>query len=351
MSSVPEIPHLFTTRDTNGVPVVSLELLRVAQEALDQLPPVSSSWSSFPPWCQEAIQKAMNEVYKVHHQQAFSLRSALDSLKRHRANGTFPQVVLSAFPGMSQFHMDNSLSNETRVSFSTSIENITAQARSALLNTIIESKETALAFHSEKERHFVSLAFCRDRIFESLVKMGYTMETVDVVQVTNTIRSLCHLKDNILSKVQASAWSKVQNDRKREASASAAAAVMDHTSDLTPPQMTESIEKLIKRQVSSSVASLTKSLKNLSVQKSSSSRPSRSSRPSSRPSGSSGSSSRTSGTKRSGSGSGSSSSGKGSRPSSSGSHKGRVSKGAPPPPRRLAPGPTPFKQLKGHKRG
>ncbi|KAI9325072.1 hypothetical protein BD770DRAFT_417085 [Pilaira anomala] len=139
---------------------------------------------------------------------------------------------------MSQFHMGNFLSNDTRVLFSTSIENITAQVRSALLNTIIESKETAIAYHSDKERHFVSLAYCRDRIFESLVKIGYTMKTVEIVQVTNTIRSLCHLKDNILYKVQ--------NDRKRVASA----IVMD----LTPPQMTESIQ---------TVASLTKSLRNL----------------------------------------------------------------------------------------
>lgn len=345
MSAVTEIPPLFTSRDPNGVPVVMLSSLRVAQEALDQLPAVSSSWSSFPPWCQEAIQKAMNEQYKVHHTQALVLRGALESLNRHRANGTYPKVVLSMFPAAGTFHPDASLSEETKISLITSVENINAQARSSFLATIIESKEKALAIHSAKSRHFIALAYCRDRIFESLVKMGFTMETVDEEQVVNTIRSLCHLKHSIQARLRATAWLKVQQDRKVEATASAAASVMDHTSDLTPPEMTESIQKLIKQQVSSSVAALTKNLRNLSVKKPSAP----ASRPSSRPSGSSGSSSRTSGTKRSGSGSGSSSSGKGSRPSSSGSHKGRQSSGAPP--RRLAPGPTPFKQLKGHKRG
>lgn len=330
--------QLFTTLSSDGVPNVDLAALRVAQETLDQLPAVSTTWSLFPEWCQEAIKKVCTEVYKVHLHQVTLLVKAIESLKTHRSNGTFPQVVIGAYPGVKSFHTDKILSDETRDSFSTSIETITHQARVSFLNYIIESKTKALELHRYKAQHFVSLALCRDRMFESLVGIGFTMETITTRELNLVIRALCHLKHNMIELVRTAAWNKLQDERKKISRASAASSVMDHTSDLTPPQMTESIEKLIKKAVTSQVNSITKNLKSLSVSK-----------PVSRPR-SSGSSSSRSGPSRSGSARSGSSSGKGPRPSSSpGSNKGRVQKGAPAP-RRLAPAPTPFKQLKG-KRG
>lgn len=334
-------PPLFTTCSADGVPIIELAALRVAQEALDDLPSVASSWSSFPEWAQEAIKKVINEVYKVHLNQVSSLVKAVESLKTHRSNGTFPQVVIGAIPGVKSFHTDKILSDESRDSFSTSIETITHEARVSFLNTIIESKTKALELHRLRAQTAYCLALCRDRMFESLVGIGFTMETVSSSEMNIVIRALCHMKHNMIELVRSVAWSKLQAERKKASVASAASSVMDISSDLSTSQMTESIEKLVKKAVSSQVNSITKTLKSLSVSKTA---------PRPRSGSGSGSGSRSSGSRASGSSTKRPSSlGKGSRPSSSGSHKGRVQKGAPSP-RRLAPAPTPFKQLKG-KRG
>jgi hypothetical protein len=185
-------------------------------------------------------------------------------------------------------------------------------------------------------------------MFDSLVKMGFTMETLSPGDLKQATRALCHLRFNIDESLKRNAWTKVQAERQQAKRASAADAVMDTTSDLTPAVMTASIEKLIAQKVSASVSKLSKSLKGLSVSSSSSASSSRrSGSRAPRPSGSSGS--RASGNK-------SSPSGKGPRPAGSRTPSGRVNKGASGPPRRLAPAPTPFKQLKGksnnnHKRG
>lgn len=345
-SAAPSVP-LFGSCDEQGIPLVALPALRVAQENLAEIPPVSGSWSSFPPWCQEAIQKAMNEVFKVHSSESLRLDKALASLLAHRSHDTYPQVVLAAVPGVKNFHMDKSISSEDQQLLLQSMENTVRQARSRLLNTIIESKERALQAHRIQSSPAFALSTCRDRMFDSLVKMGFTMETLSPGDLKQATRALCHLRFNIDESLKRNAWTRVQAERQQAKRASAADAVMDTTSDLTPAVMTASIEKLIAQKVSASVSKLSKSLKGLSVSSSSSASSSRrSGSRAPRPSGSSGS--RASGNK-------SSPSGKGPRPAGSRTPSGRVNKGASGPPRRLAPAPTPFKQLKGksnnHKRG
>lgn len=343
-------PRLFEALNEQGLPIIALPALRVAQENLAEIPPVSAVWSSLPPWCQEAIQKAMNEVYKVHLSEKVKLVKAMESLSAHRSNGTFPQVVLAAVPGVKNFHMDNIISSENQQLISSSMENVVRQARSGLLNTIMESKERALQAHTIKSSPAFALSVCRDRMFDSIVKMGLTMDTLTSRDLYDVIRSLCHLSFQIGENGKRQAWTKVQLERKQELRASAVSAVMDTSSNLTSGTMTESIEKLIAKQVSASVAKLGKGLKKLSVANSPSSR-----RPGSGSRGSSGPS-RSSGPPRSSSSGSKSGSGKGSRPAGPRTPSGRIGKGAsgPPPPRRLAPAPTPFKQLKGkgnHKRG
>lgn len=335
--------RLFEESNEQGFPLVSLDSLRVARETLVQIPPVSSPWSSFPLWCQEAIQKAMNEVFKVHHSALGSLEKAVKSLTAHKVAGTFPQVVLAAASGVKNFHIDATLPNESQSLLSAAMDNTILQARSSLLNTILESKERALQSHKLLASHAYVLACCRDRIFDSLLSMGYTMDNLDLSFVHDTIRSLCHLRYQMEEKLKTQAWVKLQAERKKQKVSSAADTVMDHTNDLNHPQLTESIEKLVQRTVASKVSALSKNLKSLSVS-SASSRPSGPSRgpPRGRPAPASASSRQANHNSRS--------SGKGSRPSV-GSSKGRVQKGAPSSgPRRLAPGPSPFKQLKGSKR-
>lgn len=339
--------RLFDASNEQGIPIISLPALRVAQENLSEIPAVAAVWSSLPPWCQEAVQKAMNETYKVHLGEKLKFHKALESLCAHRSNGTYPQVVLAACPGVKSLHMDSSISSEDQQLISSSMENIARQARSGFLNSLIETKERALQAHTIKSSPAFALSVCRDRMFDSLLKMGFTMDTLSSKDLYDVTRALCHLSFQIGENGKRQAWAKVQLERKQELRASAAAAVMDTSSNLTPGTMTQSIEKLIEKQVNASVTKLGKGLKKLSVASPSPSRRSGSGSSGSR--GSSGSS-RSSGPSRS------SGSGKGSRPAGPRTPSGRINKGAsgPPPPRRLAPGPTPFKQLKGkgsHKRG
>lgn len=340
--------NVYSECDSNGIPIINLAALRVAQQEMSSFPAVSSPWSSLPKWCQEAIQYSMNEVFKVHYAAAVSLRKALETLVAHRSQGSFPQVVLAAVPGVKNFHIDNTLSDENKSLLSQQLENTTRQARSSYLNTIIESKDLALKVHELKCSSAFVLVCCRDRLFDSLHLMGKTIDAIDPSQLNAICRALCHLQFQMAERLDVQAWHKAQQARKQQKSVSAADAVMDHTNDLSPAALNESIEKIVRKAVDSRVSSLNNSLKKLSL---ASSRGSRG--PSRGPSRGSSGGSRSSGPSRSG---------KGSRPSVPRSSQGRVQKGAPRPqsqssgkktpsgPRRLAPAPTPFKQLKG-KRG
>ncbi|KAK4509988.1 glycerol ethanol, ferric requiring protein [Mucor velutinosus] len=328
---------LYSKINEQGFPIlIHLDNLRVATEALIFFPAVASVWSSFPKWCQEAIMYSMNDVFKIHHHAQVGLVKALDSLKAHLVNGTFPQVVLAAVPGVKNLHMDNSLSDADKSLFSSSIENAVLSARSAILKTLIESKERALQAHQLQASPAFVLAQCRDRIFESILAMGGSIEHLTDTQIHDVVRSLCHLRHNMNNVLETQAWARVQAERKQQKAKSAADTVMESSSDLSSAQLTDSITKLVNKTVQSKISALDKKLSKLTVSGSSS-------RPSSRRPAAS-SSSRKQGNPKS-----SSSSGKGSRPLS-GPTKGRIQKGAPNPNRRLAPGPTPFKALKG-KRG
>lgn len=193
---------LFVDKTEQGFPLVSLDAVRVAQETLAQIPPVSSPWNSLPLWCQEAVQKTMNEVFKVHHTALGSLEKALKSLSSHKSAGTFPQIVLAAHPGVKNFHMDAILSNENQAMLSASLDNMLLQVRSSLLNTIIESKELALHAHKLRVSHVFVLACCRDRIFDSLLSMGYSVDNLEASFVHDTIRSLCHLRFQMEEKLK-----------------------------------------------------------------------------------------------------------------------------------------------------
>jgi hypothetical protein len=272
---------------------------------------------------------------------------------------------MAAVPGIKGFHMDNALSSETRQSALSSIEAIVGQARSSLLNTIIETKDRALQAHRLQCTYAYVLSVCRDRMIDSVIQMGFTMDTLTSKDLHDIIRALCHLRFQLDESQKRAAWQKVQASRQEQKRASTASAAMDTTSDLAPAVLNESIEKLIAKQVSAQVNRLSKNFKSLSVASSSSS--SRRAPPSSGSGSRGGSSSRGSsrgGSSRPGaphsrpskssSGSKSSSSGKGSRPVGPRTPSGRINKGASGP-TRLAPGPTPFTQLKGkgnnHKRG
>ncbi|KAK4513105.1 uncharacterized protein ATC70_000143 [Mucor velutinosus] len=335
---------LFAEINEQGFPILlHLDNLRVATEALIFFPAVASVWSSFPKWCQEAIMFCMNDVFKPHHHAQLALTKALDSLKAHLTNGSFPQVVLSAVPGVKNFHMDKTLSSEDQTMFSTSIENALLSARSAILKTLIESKERALQAHQLQASPAFVLAQCRDRIFESILAMGGSIEHLTDAQIHDVVRSLCHLRYNMNNVLETQAWAKVQANRKQQKAKSAADTIMDSTSDLPSAQMTESIAKLVNKTVQSKIAALDKKLSKLSVSGSSSRRSAASASSSRRPPASSSASSNKQGKSKA------SPSGKGSRPLS-GPAKGRIQKGASNPPRRLATGPTPFNTLKG-KRG
>lgn len=324
---------LYAKINEQGFPIIThLDNLRTATEVLILIPAVSSVWSSFPKWCQEAIMFCMNDLFKVHHHAQVSLAKAVDSLKVHQVNGTFPQVVLAAVPGVKNLHMDNILSSADQSLFSSSIENSILSARSAILKTLIESKERALQAHRLQASPAFVLAQCRDRIFESVLAMGGSIENLTDTQIHDVIRSLCHLRHNMNNVLESHAWARVQAERKQQKAKTAADTVMEVSSDLSPAQMTESITKLVNKTIQSKISALDKKLSKLSV-----------SGPSPRRPGSSASSS-----SKKQANAKSSSSGKGSRPLS-GPTKGRIQKGAQNPPRRLAPGPTPFKTLKGRR--
>jgi hypothetical protein len=336
---------LYSRLNEQGFPIlIQMEHFRQATEAMILFPAVASTWSSFPKWCQEAIMFCMNDIFKVHFYAQNSLEKALLTLRAHVTNSTFPQVVLAAVPGIKNFHMDNSLSSDNQSLLSNSLDNAVLTARSAILKTIIESKDQALQAHKLQASPAFVLATCRDRIFESVLAMGGSIDRLSDTQLHDIVRSLCHLRHSMLQVLETQAWTKVQAERKQQKAKSAKASVMETTSTLDPNNMTESITKLINKTVQLKISALDKKLSKLTSSGSSSRRsgaPSSSSKPKGKSSGSSDS--------RQAKPKSSSSSGKGSRPVS-GPARGRIQKGAPNPNRRLAPAATPFKALKG-KRG
>jgi uncharacterized membrane protein YgcG len=248
------------------------------------------------------------------------------------------------------FHTDSLLSDEVRASFSTSIEETTRQARVSLLRTLTESKLRACQLHELRSGSDYVLAKARDRMFDSLHQMGHSQESIASVFLPDITRGLCHLRFSIDESHNARAWSVLQDQRKKSKAVSASDAVMDGANSLAPADLSESVLRLVNRTVEQKLASMNRKFKNISVSRGSSGGSRRSG------SGSGSSRSGSSGSSR-GSASSSSSSGKGNRPSAArGPSKGRViksSSAAPKSsaPRRLAPAPSPFKQLKGKGKG
>mgnify|MGYP000969596085 CR=1 FL=1 len=350
--SVPAPIIIYTKFDVaSGLPSdLNFMHLCLATTELDTLPAVEGNFSKFPPWAQIAIKKAMNTDFKDHLDRAIALEKAVSKLKTHKSNATFPSAVLAAVPGFKDFHSDKILSENERLLFSNTIEATILDCRSTLLDTMIESSDSALKKHRFNCSSAVVLSRCRDYLLKDLQDMGYSVQNNVVPQhVTIVTRALCHLRFQINEKLELNRWNSVQQQRQKEKSLSAASAAMDVTSDLSPSDLRSSIDRIVKQEIKKElgkkVGDLTKAFKKTTISRTP---PPKKGKPSgSRPSPSG---SRSSGPRPSSSASRNNNSGKGSRPSALGSTKGRISKGAPTPNRRLAPPPTPFKVLKG-KRG
>jgi len=335
----------YSALDNSGVPIdLNFAALRQATTLLSSVPDEEYPFKTFPRYVQDALRDSIN-LFKTHFVKIIDLENSLTKLNRHKANSTFPTSVISAAPGLRSYNVDKILPDDIRSMYSTTMETAVHTCRVTILNTFIDSNTKAIEFHRNACALHTLLAKCRDQILDEFLIMGKSVNDLPREKQLLVFRALCHLRHAIEAKDESIRYNNAKKLRERERYLQQSSAAMDISTDLTPAQMQQSLDRLVDQKVKKEIQKTIKTLNPVASgsSRSSRSRPPRSSRP---PRGSS--------TKKSGSSRGpaSSKSGKDRRPLVQGSASGRVNKGPTNQNRRLAPTPSPahFPSSKGKRK-
>lgn len=312
-----------TTAD--GFVVLDAVRAKTANFTAADIPAISSPWSSFPAWTQEAIKFVYNDL-KGHYLEATAAKTAIERLEAHHAASTWPQFVLAAVPGFTSFSVDTTVVSEEEKSVCVqTMHQAVESARRVLLDQTLSVKKVAWQRHSDGANSGAALRALRCRFFENLQAMGVSGDNQNqhLGLLSRTLSQLGHMIQELDTRTRWASVSAARQKASKDSARSAADVVMSDTTVTS-----KSVEKLVEEK-------LAQKLRALALP------------------------------------------GKGHRPLVPGSAKGRVTKGAPaqkgkktapksapkPAPRkfqpnnsnnkRLAPSPSPFKSLqkaKGQKK-
>ena len=137
-----------------------------------QVPAISSPWSTFPVWTQEALKFVFNEL-KGHYLESVAAKSAINKLEEHYTSSTWLQFVLAAVPGFTSLSVNSTVISEEEKAVCVQIINQAVEsARKVLLEQTLSVKKVTWQRHSDRANSGAALRAPRCRFFENLQAMG-----------------------------------------------------------------------------------------------------------------------------------------------------------------------------------
>ncbi|CAO3673598.1 unnamed protein product [Rhizopus stolonifer] len=206
---------LFTgQKDARNLPIITMDGLRVAQAELTMVPGHDWPTHKLAPWILNPMKDVYNKLFKAHSSSVKSSEVALAKLEAHRSNGTWPQLVLSSYPGCSSVTTDSVLSSDTAGILLASFEQITKTARTAMLEQLIACKTAALKEHRRLASPIhVCMAF-RDQVMANLLALEQPLRTFDHV-LPDVVMALSLLSHLMAHRELLATWHQVEKELAR----------------------------------------------------------------------------------------------------------------------------------------